>query len=388
MIGRVGLKILYTIGFIIALSEAFPGYIRSTFVEEFVDVQRVGLFFIGSAVLSLIVINFFPYFINKFTNYRLFLTVLVINILSIILLITTDSTVLAFIAFIIGGATMNLVWISMDIFIEKCSTNITTGRTRTIYLTLLSSGWLISPLIVGFLVGDNNYRLVYIFSIAFLLTVIGLVISKRKQLGERIHYKHHQTLKTLKNIWQNINLRGIFAISFLLEFFFAIIVVYTPIYLHEYIGLSWLTIGIVFTFMLIPFILFEIPAGTFADKYHSEKKILMLGFMILVSSVSLIFFIESTNPVVWAVILFLTRCGAALIQAMRESYFFKIVDVKDLDYINFFRDIRPLAILIGMGLSIVVLKFYSLQYLFFFLAAVLFLGFYFTWRLKRVVPGE
>jgi hypothetical protein len=70
---------------------------------------------------------------------------------------------------------------------------------------------------------------------------------------------------------------------------------------------------------------------------------------------------------------------------MRESYFFKIVDVKDIDYINFFRNVSPLAYLVGSGLSVLALKFFSIQILFFFLAVILFLGFYFTASLQKII---
>lgn len=388
MNSKIGLKILFFMGFIIALSEAFPGYIRSSFLEEFVSVQTVGFFFLGAAILTLVVINFFPILIRKFSNFWIFVSVIILNILSTILLITTQSTLLVFTGFIFILATINLMWINMDVFIEKLTENVTTGRTRTMYYTILSAGWLASPLIVGYIVGENNYRLVYVFAIAFLIVVLGILFAKRKYFKKHITFEHHHTWKSLKHIWRNVNLRGVFAISFLLEFFFITTIVYMPIYLHENIGLDWLTIGIIFTVMLVPYIFLEIPAGTIADKYHNEKKIFMFGFMIMAASAGLIFFIDSTNPIIWALILFLTRCGAALIQSMRETYFFKNVNVENIDYINFFRDVKPLAILMGMGISVLVLEFYPLRYLFLFITIVLLSGFFFSWRLKRVVPAK
>ena len=107
--------------------------------------------------------------------------------------------------------------------------------------------------------------------------------------------------------------------------------------------------------------------------------------MILISATALLFFTESTNPYVWALILFLSRCGAALIEAMKESYFFKLVDAKDIDYINFFRNVGPLSYLIGSGLAVISLKFYSVEYIFLFLAFALLSGFYFTWKIFREV---
>ncbi|MFA6272309.1 MAG: MFS transporter [Patescibacteria group bacterium] len=377
------LKVLYFLGFVLAIAAAFPGYIRSTFMEEFVDVGRVGLFFLGEALLSLTAINFFPYFIKKISNYRLAIIIILLQIISIILLITTDSIIGAFIFFALTGSLGYLIWINMDVFVERFTTNPTTGRIRTTYFTFLNLGWLFSPLLAGYLTGEGNYRLVYILATILLSIALIIILYNKKLLADHLQYEHHNSLKTLKHIWNNINLRGIFAIAFLLELFYAIAVIYAPIYLHQTIGFEWKTIGAIFTFMLLPFIFLEIPAGIFADKYNGEKKVLYLGFMIITSAVALFFFVKSDNPFVWAIILFLSRCGAALIEAMRESYFFKTVDVKDIDYINFFRNASPLGYLVGSGLSLLILCYYSIDYLFLILALILLSGFYFSWRIAE-----
>ncbi|MFA6392160.1 MAG: MFS transporter [Patescibacteria group bacterium] len=377
------LKVLYFLGFVLALAAAFPGYIRSTFMEEFVDVGRVGLFFLGEALLSLAAINFFPYFIKKISNYKLAIIIILLQITSIILLITTNSTVGAFIFFALTGSMGYLIWINMDVFVERFTTNPTTGRIRTTYFTFINLGWLFSPLAVGYLTGEGNYRLIYIMAAILLSIALAIILYNKKLLADHLQYEHHHSLTTLKHIWNNINLRGIFAIAFLLELFYATAVIYAPIYLHQTIGFEWKTIGMIFTFMLLPFIFLEIPAGIFADKYNGEKKVLNLGFMIIASAVALFFFIKSDNPFVWALILFLSRCGAALIEAMRETYFFKTVDVKDIDYINFFRNASPLGYLIGSGLSMLVLKFYPIEYLFLFLSLILLTGIYFSWRIPE-----
>jgi len=378
------LKLLYFLGFVLALSIAFPGYIRSTFLEEFVDIRWVGLFFFGNAFFSLIAINFFPYFIKKISNYKLAIIVLIAQIIGIVLLITTNSVIWAFVFFIVTGVTGYLIWINMDVFVESFTSNPTTGRIRTVYFTFLNSGWVISPLIVGYLIGESNYRLVYIFSIIFLTIVLITIIKNKKLLRDHVKYEHHHTWTTLKNIWKSINLRGIFSIAFLLELFYATAVIYIPIYLHEIIGFDWKTIGIIFSFMLLPFVLLEIPAGRFADKHSGERKIFTLGFTILIVAVALFFFTKSSSPIVWALILFLSRCGASLIEAMRESYFFKIVDAKDIDYINFFRNVSPLSYLVGSGLAIISIKFFPLEYIFLFLAFILLSSYYFVWKIQKI----
>ncbi|PIY96725.1 MAG: hypothetical protein COY66_03215 [Candidatus Kerfeldbacteria bacterium CG_4_10_14_0_8_um_filter_42_10] len=379
------LKVLYGMGLLLATSIAFPAYIKSSFLEDFVDLKWIGIFFIGVAFLALITINFFPYYIKKFSNYRLAIIILLIHMAAILLLITTHSAFGIFILFVIIETTAYLMLINMDVFVERFTANPTTGRIRTVYFTFINLGWLLSPLAVGYLVGEENYRLIYLIALSFLAVMLIIMLANRKSLEDHLQYEHRRSWETLKNILNNSNLRGIFGIAFLLELFYAVAVIYVPIYLHQTIGFDWKTIGIIFTFMLLPFVFLEIPAGKLADKYAGEKKILNVGFLILIVSVTLFFLTKSINPLLWGVILFTSRCGAALVESMRESYFFKIVDVKEIDYINFFRNVSPLAYLTASGLGILILKFFPVQILFFFLALILLSGFYFTGSLKKIV---
>jgi len=168
----------------------------------------------------------------------------------------------------------------------------------------------------------------------------------------------------------------------LLSLFFSCVVIYIPIYLHETLGMDWNLIGPIFSFMLIPFLLVEIPAGIMADKYWGEKKMLFGGFIIIILSLLLFFFIDQPTVWLWAMVLFLSRFGAALIEAMRETYFFKIVDPGAIGYINIFRVTIPLGYVLGSGLALLVLAFFDLPYLFLFLAIIMLSSFYFIASLK------
>jgi hypothetical protein len=76
--------------------------------------------------------------------------------------------------------------------------------------------------------------------------------------------------------------------------------------------------------------------------------------------------------------LFFSRVGAALIEAMRESRFFKIVDVEHVSHINFLRTSYPLGFIVASGAGVLILNFYTVEYVFLFLAVLLLSSFYFT----------
>jgi predicted MFS family arabinose efflux permease len=109
---------------------------------------------------------------------------------------------------------------------------------------------------------------------------------------------------------------------------------------------------------------------------------IIFGMLILAVVCFSIFVVDSVSPWVWGAIFFFSRCGAALVEAMRETYFFKMVDVEDVDYINLFRVIFPLGYLLAPLLGIIILRYYPLNCIFLFLGIVLVAGIYFAARLK------
>ena len=76
--------------------------------------------------------------------------------------------------------------------------------------------------------------------------------------------------------------------------------------------------------MLLPFVILDFPLGKLSDKI-GEKKMLMAGFLIMTSSVLAIPLMTEPLLWLWAVILFMTRVGAATIESLSESYFFKVI---------------------------------------------------------------
>jgi MFS family permease len=78
--------------------------------------------------------------------------------------------------------------------------------------------------------------------------------------------------------------------------------------------------------MLLPFVFVQFPLGRLADKKWGEKEILSLGFIIVAIATGLISFISGGSMILWMTILFITRIGAATIEIMCDTYFFKKVD--------------------------------------------------------------
>jgi MFS family permease len=137
---------------------------------------------------------------------------------------------------------------------------------------------------------------------------------------------------------------------------------------------DWGHIGIIFTIMLTPFVILSFPLGKLSDKFFISAFFTML-----------IPFIVEPKLWIWALVLFATRVGAAIIEIMSESYFFKSVTEENADIISFFRNTGPLSYIIAPLIALpIFMVIPSFKYLFFVLGGVLLYGLFVTLRLKDV----
>lgn len=369
-------------GFFVALAYALPSYIQSSFLEDCVSVSTVSVFFLLANFFGVFAILFYPNFIRKINNFNSAMIVLSLLFISLLSLSFVSDIKTIFLFFILGAIAINLAWINMDLFVESFTKNVSTGKTRTIYFTFLNLGRLLSPVITAYLIGLSGYRLVFFISSLTLLPFFALLFKNKKILVKKVIYEKLNISKSISFLSKDKDLRGIYFLAILLQLFYSSAVIFIPIYLHQILGFSWSTLSIIFSVMLLPFILFEIPAGIIADKYLGEKEIMFSGLLIMTISLFLFFYISSTSALIWGVVLFFSRIGAALVEAMRESYFFKKIDVENLNMINLFRTATPLGYLLGSGLGAVLSIFLEIQYIFLAVSFVFLLGFYFVLSIK------
>ena len=379
---QVNLNILYFMAFFLALAGALPTYIQSSHLENFFGLSTVTWFFIMANLISILAILFFPRLIKKFGNYQITWSVSLIFILSLVGLGLSTHYILIFLFFILMQLAFNLIWINMDIFVESFSTNGSTGKTRTTYFTIINLAWIISPSISANLISLNNYSNIFLMASILVIPFLLIFLFYSRKIKTKIRYKKTTTIQTIKKMIKDPNLRGIFWLAMLLNVFFNTATIFVPIYLNKVIGFSWSQLGLMFSLMLIPFILIEIPAGIIADKYFGEKEMLYLGYIIMIICLCLLFTSTSTNFWFWSGLLFTSRIGAALVEAMRETYFFKKVCSKEIEKINLFRTAIPFGHLLGSIISLLVLFFLPVNYIFIITALVICSAFPFLLTIK------
>lgn len=375
------LFILYIIGFIFAFSSSIPAYINSSFLKSITNESVVGILYTIGSIFSLAFLIFIPKILKKYGNYKVTLFLVIAHFLNFLCLAFLQNIYLIIICFMLSGAIATIIYFNLDVFIEHHSSNILTGSIRSIYLTCINLAWLLSPWLAGIIVGESSFRNIY-FIVALIMIPIILIVSSSLKDFKDPEYKTFDVMATIKSIDTNKNIKNIIISGLLLQSFYAWMIVYTPIYLNQYVGFSWTTIGIMFSIALLPFVLIQIPMGYLADKKFGEKEILSIGFIIMGISTAIIPFITDGNFIFWTALLFIGRTGAAMVEVMCDTYFFKNVSDKNLNLINLYRTVSPLAYIITPIVTTILVVFLPLNNIFYILGLLMIFGLNYSLALK------
>jgi len=136
--------------------------------------------------------------------------------------------------------------------------------------------------------------------------------------------------------------------------------------------------------MLVPFVIFDLPVGLLIDKYHIPKRTLLyVGILILSISTFLISTITSTSLSLWAIVLFMTRTGASMVETTTEIYFFTHIKEEEAYLLGIFRDMTPIAYIVAPLLATVIFAFLPFNHLFAVLAIITLSAFYYIGNLKH-----
>lgn len=349
-------------------------YINSSFLEEFISATGVGTIYIVGSAVSVLVFLFISRVLQRVGNFKLTLLLVILNLCAVTGMAFAETLRVAVPLFLVHLITVPLIIFNLDVFMEeKLDNNETaTGSSRGLLLTLSSFIGALSPLLSSLIVDASNgaFTYAYLLSAATLIPVIIILIFFFEHFSDP-EYNEIDLFSAIKTFWDNINIRNVFYAHFTLQVFFMFMVIYTPLYLTDYIGLSWSEFGIVMFCAQMAYVLLEYPIGLIADNRIGEKEMMGFGFLILAIATSWMSFVTVASVVVWAAIMFTTRVGASFVEVTTESYFFKQTKSNDAQIISFFRVTRPLAYVLGAMLASLALLYVPFNLLFIVLAALM-----------------
>lgn len=376
------IKLIRFISFLIGFSQAIIFYVMSSYFKLISGTENVGLFYLVSYGVALLILLNLHKAVKSLGKSRVFYFSVLATIFSVFFLMAFTPSHWCIVFAALYLISTSVAWVALDVILESCSTDKMSGRIRGFHLTIFNLGFLFGPLISTRIL--DRYSFYGIFLALFFINSAVLIISL-VGLGHVNHRFNHNlgVWDVVKKMIRRKEIARIYYISFVLELFFALMIIYVPIYLLG-LGFSWDDIGWALTAMLVPFVLLQYPAGLLADNKWSEKKFLILSLLVMFFSTLLVFFTASKSVAVWAAILFMTRIGAALIEVLRDSYFYKEIDARDVDLIHFFRTAVPMGYIIATALSSIVLIFLPTKFAFIIIAVIVLSALYPAFRLKDI----
>lgn len=373
-------RLVSLISFFVGFLDAFFIYILSTYFSFIAQSESVGIFYVIAFSGVLVSLFYLQSVIRLIGKTRTLLLALGASIGATALLAIGSSVWVLIGAALLLVISTNVTWVALDILLESFSEDRVSGSIRGLYLTIMNAGLLAAPFLSLRTLERFDYTgifsvLVVGYAIVFMIVLLG--------------FRHYNAVfqeklllrTTLRKMMVNKNLFRIYHVSFAMEFFYALMIVYTPLYLR-FLGYAWSEIGILFTVMLIPFVLFQYPLGILADRYFGEKELLFGSMALATLATAMLPFLGEASLVIWGTALFMTRVGIAGVEILRDSYFYKQIDGNDLDIIAFFRTARPLANIVAALISVAVLFLFPLKSVFFLVTAMLFVALFQAYALQ------
>ena len=364
---------------LLGFSTALLTYITSTYFKENLGTENISwTYLVANIVLLIILLNIhhFVRIIGRTTLFHL-LNICKISIFAALILTNNAfSNTFFLMSFIIFDV---LAWAILNMILESCSVDKESGKIYGFNFTLFNLGFLIAPIISTQLL--NKFGFNGVFSLAITTTTLIFLIAffKIKQTNHR--YTQKINFKTLfKKLSLRKDICNIFYVSVSLNFFYALMVIYTPLYLLSK-GLDWSQLGVIFTIMLIPFVLIQYPAGILADKKFGEKEILFISFIVMGIATIIFYLTDSVEVTTLAVILLFSRIGASLVEILQTSYFYKRIDGNDIEMISFFQTAKPIAYIFAPAISSILLIFFEMNSIFVLSAIISFLTLYPVYKL-------
>jgi len=307
---------------IMSIAAALIDTIWALYINSFVGkaalVGLISAFFTGTAIF--LYFYFIP-FMERHEPNKIYIFSLVIYAVTYILFaINRNFYFLIILGFILTvGAVLRKE--SMGVMIRNESKLKEIGKNESLVYTLSNVGWLIGPLIAGFLA--DKYGINIVFALAAVFVLMTIIIFRLAGIHEKVQdcKIDGDVWKNFKDFFGNRELVKNYLIAMGVDIWWVPIYIFVPLYIVEQgLGYSW--IGIFLFAVVIPLVLLEYSVGKKADQ-HGFKLFFIAGYSILAVLSFIVFFIRD---IYWLMgLLVIASIGAALLEPTTEAYFFKLV---------------------------------------------------------------
>lgn len=219
-------------------------------------------------------------------------------------------------------------YISLVLFNHEYSKGKEVHESEGRYYFFFNMGWLIGPLVGGFVA--NTWGKDAIFNLVascFFACLCYFELNIMRTPEKNIHAKTaSETVKELamaiRDYFKQKTLRKVFWISFGFNFWCCVRAIYLPLTMLTY-GFSTQKIGLFMALGILPYVLIERYIVKRAA-VEGVRTYIVAGFWYLACFVSL-FYLLRDYPAYVSIIFVLANIGAAMIEPLKEMYFFEVV---------------------------------------------------------------
>jgi MFS family permease len=350
-------------------------FILSAYLASFVGEAYVGYAVAGGSLIAVLALLTAPAIFSQYGTKNVLVVLALLQIAALLGLSLADNAIAAIILFALQSVLAFAMFIGIDLLVESQTVRENeTGNARGVILTITNFAVIAGTLSLSYLATQYDYSKTFIAAALVLIPFVYLAIQKLPNLSHAAPPSRVLPTALITEIMRSPNLRAAVGAHFLLQLFFSWMIVYSPILLHDYVRFGWDDIGLLFTFAMIPYIVLNYPLGYIADKWLGEKEILIAGFIVIAITTIMMSFIDGVSFAAWATVLIMSRIGAAMVETMTETHFFKHVSEKNPAAISTFRMLRPISGIIGPLVAVVALSTLTLPASFAVFGIIMLLG--------------
>lgn len=352
--------------------------ILPNFVKTFVGTdENTSLFFSALALVVLISSVTSTLIFKKISRTKMFkLSLLVCGITFVLLPFIGSTWELVAVKFIQSWFVV-IVWIALSLFVFDYTKKQNLGNAEGTYYFFSNIGYLLGPITGGYAATLLGYEAVFYIAagavfLALLYFMHKHLLSKHKDIKTQENkpytesFTRNITGNTLR-FFKNKERAKAYLISLGLNVWFCFKYTYIPLYIAAK-GFESSVTGIVFTAGIVPLILLEKYAGSYADK-HGYKKPIVFGFLFY--SFTLFLAYAMNSPLATILLLIIANFGTSIVEPLKDVYVLKNMRKEDEEnFFGVFKTSEPAGYFIAPLIGAAVFMFGSYELLFLVFALI------------------
>ncbi|MDE2188622.1 MAG: MFS transporter [Patescibacteria group bacterium] len=313
--------ILGFIGFVTSFGAHIVAVNLPTYAKEVgIGLAMIGLLIAAYDLAEIVSKPIFGAIADRQGMKRTMMAGIAVFILASALYLIIPPSLLLLIRFMQGVGAAALSAVSLALVAEYFKEN--RGRAYGIYNAIKGSGYVISPIVGGFLVFKSNFASIFIASaiIGIIAFVLAVFLPKTEDGGkEAFREDDEMSLKAFTKVFRDPVLLPWYLVIVINMFFVGILFGFLPVYISN-LGYTPFQSGIIISVVALSYLLIQPVAGILADK-NNPVVVIKTG---LVLSALAIIFITFTHSVLFIILSIIAGVGVGTVWTNTDTLMSKL----------------------------------------------------------------